>query len=162
MFAVIKTGGKQYQVSEGTVLKIEKLEAESGDQINFDEVLMVNDGSKTKLGTPLVEGAVVNADVLEQMRDRKVIIFKKKRRQNYRRKKGHRQHLTVVRITGISLDGKSAPKKDAAKDSAKPAAKTTAAATKAEEAKASSPQAKSAAPKKVAEKKPATKKSETK
>jgi large subunit ribosomal protein L21 len=101
MFAVIKTGGKQYRVEENNIIKIEKLESIEGEKIIFDHVLMVGDVAKATVGAPLVVGATVEAEVLKQMRDRKVIIFKKKRRQNYRRKLGHRQHLTVVRITKI-------------------------------------------------------------
>lgn len=102
MFAVIKTGGKQYRVQENTILRVEKLEVEAGQKVTFDEVLMVSNKGKISLGTPMVEGASVVGEVMDQMRDRKVIIFKKKRRHNYRRKKGHRQHLTVVRIEKIS------------------------------------------------------------
>ncbi len=101
MFAVIKTGGKQYRVEENNIIKIEKLESTEGEKITFDQVLMVGDVTKATVGSPLIAGAKVEAEVLKQMRDRKVIIFKKKRRQNYRRKQGHRQHLTVVRITKI-------------------------------------------------------------
>ncbi len=102
MFAVIKTGGKQYRVQENTILRIEKLEAEAGAKVAFDEVLLLSEKGKITVGKPLVSGAKVEATVLEQMRDRKVIVFKKKRRHNYRRKKGHRQHLTVVQIQKIS------------------------------------------------------------
>jgi large subunit ribosomal protein L21 len=98
MFAVIKTGGKQYRVVSGDVIKVEKLEAEAGATIALDQVLMVGD----TIGTPLVAGATVSAEVIAQDRGPKVIIFKKKRRQNYRRKNGHRQDLTVLRITEIS------------------------------------------------------------
>jgi large subunit ribosomal protein L21 len=101
MFAVIKTGGKQYRVEENNVIKIEKLETTEGEKIIFDHVLMIGDTSKATVGSPLIAGATVEAEVVKQMRDRKVIIFKKKRRHNYRRKQGHRQHLTVVRITKI-------------------------------------------------------------
>ncbi len=101
MFAVIKTGGKQYRVEENNIIKIEKLESIEGEKIIFDHVLMVGDAAKATVGSPLIAGATVEAEVLKQMRDRKVIIFKKKRRQNYRRKLGHRQHLTIVRITKI-------------------------------------------------------------
>ncbi len=97
MFAVFKTGGKQYKVQKGDVLSIEKIDADK--KVEFDEVLMVND----TIGTPVVKGAKVIADVLEQMRDEKVIVFKKKRRQNYRRKNGHRQHLTVIKIQDIKV-----------------------------------------------------------
>jgi len=98
MFAVIKTGGKQYRVASGDVIKVEKLEGEAGATIALDQVLMVGD----TIGTPLVAGATVSAEVIAQDRGPKVIVFKKKRRQNYRRKNGHRQDLTVLRITEIS------------------------------------------------------------
>lgn len=101
MFAVIKTGGKQYTVAENDVLRVEKLEAEPGATINIGEVLLVNDGKKSVVGAPFVSGAMVEAVVVEQMRDRKVIIFKKTRRHNYRRKNGHRQSLTVLKIMKI-------------------------------------------------------------
>jgi len=102
MFAVIRTGGKQYRVAENDVIRIEKLDAEAGSEVVFNEVLMVGGDGQSKVGEPLVDGATVKAELVEQMRDRKVIIFKKRRRQNSRRKNGHRQHLSVVRITGIS------------------------------------------------------------
>lgn len=101
MFAVIKTGGKQYTVHENDVLWVEKLDVEPGTSVDLSEILMIGDGKKVTVGTPLVTGAKVKAVVLEQMRDRKVIIFKKKRRHNYRRKKGHRQSLTVLKIEKI-------------------------------------------------------------
>ncbi|SBW05085.1 50S ribosomal subunit protein L21 [uncultured Alphaproteobacteria bacterium] len=99
MFAVIKTGGKQYRVEAGDVIVVEKLPVEENGAVTFDEVLMAGD----KVGTPLVEGAKVSGTVLSQTRDKKVIVFKKKRRQNYRRKHGHRQHISVVRITDIAV-----------------------------------------------------------
>ena len=98
MFAVIKTGGKQYRVASGDVIKVEKLEGEAGATIALDQVLMVGD----TIGTPLVAGAAVSAEVIAQDRGPKIIVFKKKRRHNYRRKNGHRQAHTVLRITGIS------------------------------------------------------------
>lgn len=101
MFAVIKTGGKQYTVHENDVLWVEKLDVEPGASINLDEVLMIGDGKNVTVGTPTIAGATVQATIVEQMRDRKVIIFKKKRRHNYRRKKGHRQNLTVLKIGKI-------------------------------------------------------------
>lgn len=122
MFAVIKTGGKQYKVTADDVLEIEKLNAEAGDAVVFEEVLMVGADGDVTIGTPLVEGASVAAELVEQKRDKKIVVFKKKRRQNYRRKAGHRQHLSVVRITDI-LTGGAKPKAKAAK---KPAAKTEA------------------------------------
>ena len=98
MFAVIKTGGKQYRVTKDDVILVEKLEGEAGSSITLDHVLMVGD----KIGSPIVSGASVTATVIEQTKGDKIIVFKKKRRQNYRRKKGHRQHLTVLRITDIA------------------------------------------------------------
>ena len=115
MFAVIKSGGKQYKVAKNDVIRVEKLDAEAGASIDLNEVLMVGDDKSQTVGVPLVDGASVSATVLEQMRDRKIIIFKKKRRQNYRRKNGHRQHLTVLRIDDILAAGKkkAAPNKKA-------------------------------------------------
>ncbi len=97
MFAVIRTGGKQYRVEKDNIVEIEKLGGSPGDSVVFDEVLMV-DGTA---GAPLVDGASVSAEILEQKKGEKALIFKKKRRKNYRRKKGHRQNLTSVRITDI-------------------------------------------------------------
>ena len=112
MFAVIKTGGKQYKVASGDVIKVEKLEGDEGSSVNFDDVLLVGDDSNVTAGTPLVEGAKVSAEILEQTRSDKVLVFKKKRRHNYRRKAGHRQQLTVLRITDVAMGGKkkAAPK----------------------------------------------------
>jgi large subunit ribosomal protein L21 len=121
MYAVVKTGGKQYRVAKDDVLKIERLPGEEGDIITLDEVLMVGEGASVTVGAPLVAGAAVAAEIVEQGRGQKIVIFKKRRRQNYRRKKGHRQLLTVVRVTDILTNGaKPAAKKAAAK---KPAAK---------------------------------------
>ena len=101
MFAVIKTGGKQYKVAENDIIVVEKLDAEEGKSVSFGEVLMHGAGSDVKVGEPLVKGASVTGEVIEQCKGNKVLVFKKKRRQNYRRKRGHRQLETVVRITGI-------------------------------------------------------------
>ncbi len=97
MFAIVRTGGKQYKVAKGDKIEIEKLEGKAGDKINLDEVLFV-DG---KIGAPLVAGASVAAKLVDQIRGPKITVFKKKRRQNYRRKKGHRQDLTLIEITDI-------------------------------------------------------------
>ena len=97
MYAVIKTGGKQYKVASGDGVKLEKIAGEEGKEVIFNEVLALDD----TVGTPLVSGASVKATVLKQARDAKVIVFKKKRRQNYRRKNGHRQSITIVKITDI-------------------------------------------------------------
>ncbi len=104
MFAVIKTGGKQYKVSRNDVITVEKLHAEPGDTVAFEHVLMVG-GDTTVIGSPLVKGATVAASVVEQARGPKVISFFKRRRQNSKRKKGHRQDLTIVRITDILTNG---------------------------------------------------------
>ena len=102
MFAVIKTGGKQYKVSPNRVIRIEKIAGEAGAKIEFNEVLMMGEAAKASfIGTPIVKGAMVTAEIIAQMRDEKIIVFKKKRRQNYRRKRGHRQDLTLIQITGI-------------------------------------------------------------
>ncbi len=163
MFAVIKTGGKQYKVAKDDVIVIEKLEGEAGAPVAFTDVLMVGEGAETKAGAPFVEGATVAAEVVEQTRGDKVLIFKKKRRKNHRRLNGHRQDLTVVKITDILTDGK------------KPAAKAKKAAPKAAEAKtaeaetaeaeapaAEKPAAKKAPAKKAAAKKTAAKKAPAK
>ena len=97
MYAVFKSGGKQYNVTTGDVVKLEKIAGEEGKEVVFNEVLSLGD----KIGTPLVAGASVKTMVLKQAKDAKVIVFKKKRRQNYRRKNGHRQNITIVKITDI-------------------------------------------------------------
>ena len=102
MFAVIKTGGKQYKVAVDDVFEIEKLELEDGAAVTFDEVLAVGTDAGVTIGSPVVAGATVTAEVVEQTRGPKVISFKKRRRQNSKRKRGHRQLLTVVKITGIN------------------------------------------------------------
>ncbi|HEV2189198.1 MAG TPA: 50S ribosomal protein L21 [Stellaceae bacterium] len=113
MFAVIRTGGKQYKVAPDDVIAVEKLAGEPGATIELSEVLMIGDGANVSAGAPLVAGASVSAELVEHRRADKIIIFKKKRRQNYRRKNGHRQHETVLRITGINAatGGGSAPRR---------------------------------------------------
>lgn len=106
MYAVVETGGKQYRVQSGDVIKVEKLAGAAGETIALDKVLAASDGSTIKIGAPVVEKASVEAEILEQGKGDKVIVFKKKRRQNYRRKNGHRQELTVLRVTSITVDGK--------------------------------------------------------
>ncbi|KZM50016.1 50S ribosomal protein L21 [Labrenzia sp. OB1] len=137
MFAVIKTGGKQYTVAADDLLKVEKLDAEAGSTVTFDDVLMVGNGTDTTVGAPLVEGASVVAEVVEQGRNRKIIIFKKRRRQNSRRRNGHRQSFTLVKVTDILTGGakpakKAAPKKAAPKAEEAPAAAKPAAEKKAD------------------------------
>ncbi|MBK8170887.1 MAG: 50S ribosomal protein L21 [Sandaracinaceae bacterium] len=100
MYAVIKTGGKQYRVSEGDRLRVEKLEGEVGAKINFAEVLMIG-GEKVSIGAPHIKGAVVTAEILAQDRAKKVIVFKFRRRKNYRRKNGHRQPFTELKVTSV-------------------------------------------------------------
>ncbi len=102
MFAVIKTGGKQYRVQAGDVLVVEKLDGEAGAAVAFNEVLMVGEGADVLVGAPLVEGAVVNATLIETRQGEKVKIFKKIRRQGYRRTRGHRQQETVLRVTSVA------------------------------------------------------------
>ncbi|MDD2586551.1 MAG: 50S ribosomal protein L21 [Syntrophomonadaceae bacterium] len=102
MYAVIKTGGKQYKVSEGIILKVEKLKAEAGDKLVLDQVLLVNDeNGNVKVGDPVVDGAKVTVEVLEQGRGKKIIVYKYKKRKNYRRKQGHRQSYTKIKVEKI-------------------------------------------------------------
>lgn len=102
MYAVIQTGGKQYRVSEGTILKVEKLEAEVGTQLSLDQVLMLNDeNGNVKIGNPLVNGASVKVKVLEQGKNKKILVYKYKRRKNYHKKQGHRQPFTKIMVEKI-------------------------------------------------------------
>jgi len=101
MYAVIKTGGKQYRVTEGQKLRVEKLPGSQGDKVTFSEVLLVS-GDSTKIGQPLVSGAAVAAEITGQDRGKKIVVFKFRRRKNYRRKAGHRQPYTELKITGIT------------------------------------------------------------
>jgi large subunit ribosomal protein L21 len=121
MFAVIKTGGKQYRVAAQDVITIATLAGEPGTAVTFDQVLMVTNDNGTQVGAPLVEGVTVTGEVVEHTRGEKVIAFKKRRRQNSKRKRGHRQDYTVVRITEI-LSRADKPKSAAAKKSTKAAA----------------------------------------
>ncbi len=101
MFAVIKTGGKQYRVQEGDILQIEKLNKEEGQELAFNQVLLIEDEEKTLIGTPYIEKALIRAVVIENFKDKKIIVFKKKRRKQYRKTKGHRQELTKIKIEQI-------------------------------------------------------------
>ncbi|MEM9375256.1 MAG: 50S ribosomal protein L21 [Pseudomonadota bacterium] len=150
MFAVIKTGGKQYKVAEGDEIVIEKLAVDAGESVTFEDVLMLGDETKVTIGEPMVAGASVVGTVAEQRKGAKVLIMKKRQRNTYRRKKGHRQLETVVTIESILADGKKAPAKKKAAPK-KEAAPRAAAAPKAE---AKAPAAKT----ETAEKKPAAKK----
>ena len=116
MYAVFKTGGKQYHAAKGDKLKIEKLDAAEGDSVEFSDVLLVGEGDGVKVGTPLVSGSKVEARVLVQAKDKKIDVIKFRRRQNYRRTYGHRQEFSLVEITGIT--GGAAKKKAAAKKTA--------------------------------------------
>jgi large subunit ribosomal protein L21 len=102
MYAVFKTGGKQYRASQGDRLRVEKLDADVGDSVEFDQILLVGEGSDIQVGAPLVEGGKVEARVTAQGRDKKVEVIKFKRRKNYKRQHGHRQHFTEVEITSIT------------------------------------------------------------
>ncbi len=113
MYAVFKTGGKQYRAAKGDKLKIEKLDAAEGDSVVFDEVLLVGEGDAVKVGAPLVSGSKVKAKVLVQAKDKKIDVIKFRRRKNYRRTYGHRQYFSLVEITGIT--GGAAKKKAATK-----------------------------------------------
>ena len=141
MFAVIKTGGKQYRVAADDLLKVEKVSGNAGDMIEFAEVLAVGEGENATIGAPFVEGALVTAEVVVQGRAKTVIAFKKRRRQNSRRTRGHRQMLTTVRISEILTGGakpskKAAAKKEEAKGQETKGQEAKAEAVKAEEAKA--------------------------
>jgi large subunit ribosomal protein L21 len=135
MFAVIKTGGKQYKVSRNDVITVEKLHAEAGDTVAFESVLLVG-GETTVIGSPFVKGATVAGSVVEQARGPKVISFFKRRRQNSKRKKGHRQDLTVVRITDIFTKGEKVDVTAKAAPAAAEAAPAAAPKAKAAKAKA--------------------------
>jgi large subunit ribosomal protein L21 len=100
-YAVIRTGGKQYRVSPGTLLRVERLEGDVGSAIEFNEVLLTSGDDAVRVGTPLVDGARVRGEIVAQARARKILVFKKKRRKNYRRRRGHRQYVTTVRVIEI-------------------------------------------------------------
>ena len=153
MFAIVRTGGKQYRVAAGDKIAVEKIAGEAGDTVSLGDILLAGDGGEVKSA----DGLVVSAEIIAQTRGEKVIVFKKRRRHNYRRRNGHRQSLTLLRILAVGDAKKAAPKKEAApKEEAAPAkdaAPKKAAAPKAEaaaEAPAKKPAAKKAAPKKDA------------
>jgi len=160
MFAVIRTGGKQYRVAPNDVIEIEKIAGKPGDIIELSEVILLGGDGGPKTGSPTIAGALVAAEVIEQKRADKITVFKKKRRTNYRRKKGHRQELTALRITEILTDGKK-PSKQAAKPEPKKTEKKpveTAEAKPATKKAAAKPARKRAAKaEKPAAKKPAAK-----
>ena len=158
MYAVFRSGGKQYRAAKGDVLRLEKIEADEGATVKFDEVLLVGEGSDIKVGSPTISGSTVSGKVLRQGKSRKVSVVKFKRRQNYLRQGSHRQFFTEVEITGISGGGakKAAPKSD--EKPAEEAAPKKAAAKKPAKKKAAKKVAKKAAAKKPAAKKKAAKK----
>jgi large subunit ribosomal protein L21 len=159
MYAVFRSGGKQYRAAQGDVLRLEKIEADEGATIKFDEVLLVGEGSDIKVGNPVLAGSTVSGKVVRQGKSRKVPVVKFKRRQNYLRQGTHRQFFTEVEITSITGGSakKAAPKKEEAAE-AKPATAKKVAKKKA----AKKPAAKKAAAKKTATKKPAAKKKASK
>ena len=106
MLAIFKTGGKQYSVKAGQILKVEKLDGKKGDTISFEEILAISNDKNHSIGNPLIVGASVKAKILDQIRDKKIIVFKKRKRQNYRHTQGHRQYLTVLKIESISTGNK--------------------------------------------------------
>ncbi|WP_447764961.1 50S ribosomal protein L21 [Sphingopyxis panaciterrae] len=162
MFAIVRTGGKQYRVAAGDKIAVEKIDGEAGDTVSLGDVLLAGDGGEVKDA----KGLTVSAEIIAQTRGEKVIVFKKRRRHNYRRRNGHRQSLTLLRILAVGDTKKAAPKKEAApKEEAAPAAEAKAAAP-AKEApkkeaapkKAAAPKTEAAAEKAAPAKKPAAKK----
>jgi large subunit ribosomal protein L21 len=142
MFAVIKAGGKQYRVAPNDILRIERIEGQPGDRVELGSVLMVGGADGVTLGAPLVEGAAVAAEVVEQSRADKIIVFKRKRRKNHRRRNGHRQHQTVLRVTEILTGGTKPGKAKTAKAEAAPEGAEKAPAKKAAAKKAAKKSAK--------------------
>ena len=165
MYALVKTGGKQYRVAKDDTILVERIAADEGAQVILDDVVMLGDGDKVTIGTPTVEGAAVSATVMRQTRGPKIIIFRRKRRKNHRRTQGHRQDLTLLKITDIAEDTKKLVKPAAPKAAApKKAGAPKKAAAKKTETKAETKKAvpKAAAPKKAAAKKTAAKKAAAK
>ena len=161
MYAVIVTGGKQYRVKEGDVLSVEKLNIDPGRKAQFDRVLLIEDGDNIQVGTPVLDNAMVLALVLENYKDEKVLIFKKKRRKQYRRTRGHRQPLTKIRIVRIATDRTLITAVDLAEEKLAPVEKPVPAAKPKAAAPAPQPEkapAKAKAPKKEAAKPKAVKK----
>ncbi len=160
MYAVVKTGGKQYRVAKDDKIVVDRMIGEDGDSVVLDQVLMMADGDKVTVGSPVIEGAAVGATVLRQTRGPKIMVFRRKRRKNFRRIRGHRQDLTLLQINEIAPDGKlkAAPKKAAAKTEAKAAPKKAAKTA----AKTAAKSAAKAAPKKAAAKKTTAKKAAAK
>ena len=170
MYALVRTGGKQYRVAKDDTILVERIAADEGAEVILDDIVMLGNGDKVTIGTPRVEGAAVSATVVSQTRGPKIIIFRRKRRKNHRRTQGHRQDLTLLKINAIAEDGKSlkpksAPAKKAEAKKAvtkKAEAKTAEAAPKAEAKAAPKAAAKKATAKKTAAKKTAAKKTAAK
>ena len=172
MYAVVKTGGKQYRVAKDDTILVEKLDAEEGQKVTLSDVMLLGEGDNVTVGTPVVANASVEAQVVSQTRGPKIIIFRRKRRKNHRRTQGHRQDLTLLKINDIAEDAKKlAPAKPAAKKASPKADAATKPAAKKATAKKAAPKAdaatklaakkataKKAAPKAAAAKKPAAKK----
>ncbi len=153
MFAIIKTGGKQYRVQPGDILSVERLTAGPKKKVLFDQVLLIADEKETLIGTPLLEKAAVRAEVIEDFKDDKIIVFKKKRRKQYRRTRGHRQPLTRVKILNIAADAASLPPEEAAEPEPKVEPRVEKAPVKAEKVEtgaAKKPEKKETKPKKKA------------
>ena len=156
MYALVKTGGKQYRVAKDDTILVERIAAEEGAEVILNDIVMLGDGDKVTIGTPTVDGAAVSATVVRQTRGPKIIIFRRKRRKNHRRTQGHRQDLTLLKINNIVEDAKKlAPAKPAAKKAAPKADAATKPAAKKATAKKTAPKAASA--KKSATKKAAKK-----
>lgn len=163
MYAIVEIGGSQWKVEQAKVIRVPSIDEENGKKVTFSEVLLVVDNKNVEIGTPYVKDAVVEATVLGQGRDKKVLVFKKKRRKNYKVLKGHRQGYTELKIDSISMGGKKAVKEAPAKKETKPAAekpeaRKPAAAKTAAKPAAKKPAAKKSAPKSAA--KPAAKKAD--
>ena len=162
MYALVKTGGKQYRVSKDDTILVERISADGGAEVILDNVLMRGDGDMVTIGTPRVEGAAVSATVMRQTRGPKIIIFRRKRRKNHRRTQGHRQDLTLLKINAIAEDGKSLTPKAAPKKAAAKTEEAKAAPKKAPAKKAVAKAEAKAAPKKAAAKKAPAKKAAAK
>jgi len=163
MYALVRTGGKQYRVAKDDTILVERISADEGAEVILDDIVMLGDGDKVTVGTPRVEGAAVSATVVRQTRGPKIIIFRRKRRKNHRRTQGHRQDLTLLKINAIAEDGKSLkPKAAPAKKAAAKADAAPKAAAKKSAAKKAAPKAEAKADAKAAPKKAAAKKATAK
>lgn len=171
MYAVVQTGGKQYRVAPGDYITVERLPGMSGDKVQLSDILLVENDGKVTVGSPFVQGSSITATIVDQNRAKKIIVFKKKRRQNYRRKNGHRQLQTILHVSEIAAEGKTVKSEKAARimrteaaapaeKKAKPAAKKAAPKAEAKTTEAKAPKSEKAPAKKEAAAKPAAKKAE--